>query len=548
MKKYFPAIKNNKSDLTVLIYVFASVFLRYLCYGFTYFYQLDDYIQFWAYPNRPDPWEVVAEQGLLCSRPLAGLGDIFFWSGFFDFMIVAVLILSLLYALSAVLFLKVFKKHFHTGFMFVMFYAIAPFFFEGAYWVSASTRVVVGLFFTSLAVFGMQKMFDTKKRLYMAVFWIAHLLSLCFYEQVFIVSMALCFFIIILNSIESKKNFKWIIPVILNAIIYFAFTSYFKNAGTTLSNRLEIVIPSLSPWYIGVVKDLLVQIKNAFVTAPVAITVKGFVRGIKIILKDGLWLAFPIAVALGYATFRICRKDHIYSRKTNHKIRTIIIAIILAVAPLSVFFIIANPYVSLRNILPSFVGIAIILDMIFALLAKRIKLPMQILASFLAAVFFIASVSEIHDYKAVYEFDNRVTKKIESVIKENGYAYSAFIIQGEDKGEFNIKFHEHGYGVSSSGWATCGLLNYYDYDNKKNNAKAEPIETENGIYHRAWDKELKDLTSFDKLYLWNNEESEFTEVFADIKDECTIVLITESGEELAYTNETKDNIGYITFN
>ena len=548
MKKLFSLKTEKRTALTIVIYVFAFVFVRYLCYGYTYFYQLDDYIQYWAYPTRPDRWGVVLEQGLLSSRPLAGLSDIYFWGNFFEGMIVAVLIISALYALSAVLFLRVFKKHFKTGAMFVFFYALIPFFYEAVYWISASSRIVIGLFFTSASVFFLQKYFESKKKRYIPLFWITQLLSLCFYEQIFVLSMILSFILIVLNLKENKKYFSLIAPLIFNAVLYFGVTFLFKNTGSAIGSRMSIIVPSFSKGYINIFFDLLEQIKTAFFDAPLAITFKGFLRGIKIIIADGLWFLIPVIILFACGAFILCKKEENYSFINTDKKKTFLVGVITAVAPITIFFVIANPYISMRNVLPSFVGIALMLDMLFSCVAYKKKIFMQCVASGLAVLFFVASVSETHDYKAVYDFDIKAGKSIEAVMKDNEYRYkTAFIIQNDEKGSVNIKFHEHGAGVTSSDWALWGILNYFDYDNKQNNKKAIPIQTDNKIYHYPWDKEAKNLESFDKIYYWNNNKAEFVEVFVNKITDSYAEILTADGFNVASIKE-HNNTGYIFFN
>ncbi len=530
----------KKRAIYETLYVFMFIVLRYLCYGFNYFYQLDDYIQYFAYPTRPDRWGVVLEQGLLSSRPLAGLSDIYFWGNFFNIMIVAVILISLLYSISAVLFLKVFKKYFKTGFMFLVFYALMPFFYEAVYWVSASSRIVVGLFFTSVSVFFLDKFFEDKKKRYVFIFWITNLISLCFYEQVFVLSLLLSFILILLKLKENKKYLSLIGILIFNAFFYFGITVIFKNTGSAIGSRMSIKIPSPE-----VLSDLLEQIKTAFFDVPQAITFKGFLRGIKIIIKDGLWLFVPITILLAYCGFKLCQKERI---EKADKRKTLLVGIIIAVAPVSIFFVLYNPYVSMRNVLPSFVGLALIFDMAFSCFAYRRKTLMSVIASILLAVFFVSGISETYDYKQVYEFDMEVGKNIEAVMKANDYQYkTAFIIQNDDKGSVNIKFHEHGAGVTSSDWALWGLLNYFDYDNKQNNKKAIPIQTDNNIYHYPWDKESKDLSAFDKIYYWNNTKSEFAEVILDKITDDYAEILTLDGWKVASIKE-HNNTGYILYN
>ena len=90
-------MKISKRTQQVLpgILLYSLVFIRYVYYGFRYFYQLDDYIQYHNYTYfYDDLWNFVAEMGMLSSRPAAGPADVFVWSRFFPCMIVAVAVLA----------------------------------------------------------------------------------------------------------------------------------------------------------------------------------------------------------------------------------------------------------------------------------------------------------------------------------------------------------------------------------------------------------------------------------------------------------------------
>ena len=73
---------SSNAFLEIQWYLFGLIFLRCCYYGLVYFPQLDDYIQLHNYPVYHGAKLVILEQGLLASRPLAAVGDYFFWSGF----------------------------------------------------------------------------------------------------------------------------------------------------------------------------------------------------------------------------------------------------------------------------------------------------------------------------------------------------------------------------------------------------------------------------------------------------------------------------------
>ena len=65
--------------------VFLLVFMRFIYYGFNYYPQLDDYIQYYSYRQFLGTIpEIIQKLGLLSARPLAGLMDITIWNYFFN--------------------------------------------------------------------------------------------------------------------------------------------------------------------------------------------------------------------------------------------------------------------------------------------------------------------------------------------------------------------------------------------------------------------------------------------------------------------------------
>ncbi len=540
-------LKKHRSDILTALYVLFSLMARYVSCGFKYYHQLDDYIQYWSFPRSISLGRLIIQEGLLSSRPLAGVSDLFFWGQLFNYMLVGVLIVSVMYAVSAVLFLKVFRRHFKTGIMFTLFYSLMPFFYEGAYWMSASTRIVVGLFFTSLSGFLLQKYLDTNKLGYFPAFCVVQLISLCYYEQIFILSTILNLLLILLNCGKSRKSILTSIPLFANAVIYFVFTRIFANADSAIGKRIALELPAWSEWYFNFITDVFTQLKTVFLDAPAAITFRGFGRGLLITVKDGLWALIPVAALIGIATFFLCKHTKDYNVADSKKGRTIICASILAVLPVSLFLVIANPYICLRNILPSFVGIAIVLDMIFAALIRRKKALMCTVAAVISVVFFFAGVSETHDYRAVYQFDHKIAAKLNDIVNSSVIdKNAAFIIDEGDRGTVNYRFHEHGAGVISSDWALCGLLNYINPGAL--DSVIMPIEVKSDhIYHVGWNKDVMLLTNYTIIYYWNNELGDFVPVTLRQITDTVFELVAPDGGVVATVKEHY-SIGYILFN
>ncbi|MEG0322106.1 MAG: hypothetical protein RR606_07950, partial [Oscillospiraceae bacterium] len=101
-RKWSPGtfFQQHRVVLTAFFVVLALVAMRFLYYGFTYFYQLDDYSQHYLSVALRGPWESLSSMGLLANRPLAGLLDVTLYSWLFPHAIIGVLLTSALYAAS----------------------------------------------------------------------------------------------------------------------------------------------------------------------------------------------------------------------------------------------------------------------------------------------------------------------------------------------------------------------------------------------------------------------------------------------------------------
>lgn len=141
--------RNEPAALFLLLYLLLMV--RNCACGPTYYPQLDDYIQYHNYASAASFQALQQSTGLLDTRPLAGLADYFVWSPMFDHMILGLALISLLYVLTVMLFWKILQRYFHVSILFPVLVTLLPLGMEGTYWMSAATRVVVGMFFGVLA-------------------------------------------------------------------------------------------------------------------------------------------------------------------------------------------------------------------------------------------------------------------------------------------------------------------------------------------------------------------------------------------------------------
>ena len=188
--------KANQRDLQAFIVLFLVLTLRISYFGFAYYCQLDDYIHFREYPPGTDFIAFCIEHGYFASRPFAILSDFWIWGKLPSY--ISALVIVFMYAASGVLFLRLFRRLFSTGWLFVVVYTLLPLGFEGTYWLAASTRIVPPLFFSALTLLSLDSFCRTKKKRYLLTYMLCSLASFVMYEQLLVLSLAMSLMLMLL--------------------------------------------------------------------------------------------------------------------------------------------------------------------------------------------------------------------------------------------------------------------------------------------------------------------------------------------------------------
>ncbi len=176
------------------------------------------------------------KSGFLSARPLAGIFDIYVWSNFFDCLGIAFIIITALYGISGILLFKLFKRHFNVSFVFLLCYGLYPLTSEGVNWLSASSRLVVPVFFMSVGLILMQKFFDTEKTFLGIISPFFILLSFSFYEQIINLSFILTIGLVFINKKSKIHYLLAFIPAVLIAIPYL-----FIKSQSLYGQRVSII-------------------------------------------------------------------------------------------------------------------------------------------------------------------------------------------------------------------------------------------------------------------------------------------------------------------
>ena len=450
----------------VFALIFALVLLRFCYYGFTYYPQLDDYIQLHNQSAYYSAKAVILDMGLLSSRPLASVMDYFFWSRFWSFLMAAVALISAMYAASACLFRRVWGEYFGTGYLFLVVYALLPLGMEGTYWISASNRVVPSLFFVALAMYLFQKWCRTGKVLWLPLYFVTQLISFCFYEQGLVLSVTGVLLVGIIEFFRGNRSRSlFSLLTFVNAGVYFAFTGYFSTSTGQLGSRLRLTLPWQEGWD-KVFLSAAGQTGESFLIGGYKTLVDGFRRGLACIAEDFSLLWVLVLVLLCAALFLFARRftaERPAGEAALPRRWALLVGFLMALAPVTLFFVLSSPSVALRNTVFSFCGIALFLDAAWSMLLTRCPargLITGAVCAVCAAVFSVAAVSELHDYRATTQADQRAARAITAAVEGDEGAIAVLNLEPNYLSEQNFLYHEHIHGATESAWALAGLLSW----------------------------------------------------------------------------------------
>ena len=491
----------TRRTLACAVLFILALLLRASFGGIGYEPILDDTVQYILYPTSVDYGALIAREGMFSSRPLAALMDLFI-VGQMGNLFFAVILMAVMHGISCVLFQRILSRFFSVGPVFAVIYTLLPLGCEGTYWLSAATRVVSGLFFTACAAAVLCRFIEAGKWWRVPLYFLLELLSFGFYEQILVLSFTLSGLIFLHHLREKRATLAWL--AFLCAGIYFGFTAYFQ-ADSPLSDRMELLYPN-TPYYFNVfLPDLARQIGMSFLSAGVRTTFVGFWRGLVSCVTGGIggWLygiaAAGLAVWYGILHWPRHRRAVV---SVEGWARALVWGLLLFIAPITPFFVIARPYFSLRSTVPSFVGAAILIDLLFRALIRR-RRAMAAVSGAMVFVCLLGCASEIGDYKATAAADRVLA---EAILEHESELYGRvgilnvkeFPVAGQ-----NYPYHEHVASVAAADWTLSAKL--AAMKGTPLSFEAVPLTVEEPFY-RLWNRDMKRIGGFDQLWLWEDGE------------------------------------------
>lgn len=539
--------KNWNVMAGLAVVLFLLVMVRYCAFGVQYYHQLDDYIQYHNYPSSGDFMALQQATGLLASRPLAGIADFFVWGPMFDHMILGVALISAMYVAAVLLIWNILGRYFRVSPMLPVIMALLPLGIEGTYWMSASTRVVVGMFFAALAARTFLSWLDGKGWGWLILYLILQLIPFGFYEQAGLLSITLTVGAAILEWTRGEKPLGrcalslWGLPAMG---LYFLVTRLLADGGV-YSSRAEILLPFTRYYWFAFLPKVLWQFACAFLGGGFFTAAKGFVRGARMIFSGELLLWALGAAALCVLLWLLVkgRGPEEERRKEPPIWLALLAGVLLAAGPASLFLVLGNPWFSLRGTVTSFPGIALLADTILLWILD--KLPLRqggpaILAAAMAFAFCVAGANEISDYRDTYENDQRIARLVLDTVAAEGVDGSSgrigvLNLESSYLPNQNFFYHEHIHGCTESDWAFTGLLTALGGKVGVTPLPSDPM-------YRGWNREANHPSGFQVLY-WFDGVSLTPAVLRELA-ENTYQIRDRQGELLGVIWE-EDGIGYI---
>lgn len=471
MRKFIDHMKKEKDEhrfvspkhRNVEIGLFCTVVLlhifKFSFFGFEYFPYLDDYVQYGLYPRLPNLWSEVllGGPGIMFSRPFAVFFDTFIWGCFWNCLWAAVIIIAVIGGITAVLFRRFFERmDVEVSPLFIVLFLFTPLNFEGTYWISASSRVVVSLFFTAASLHALLDYCDDGKLRSLAEFAVINLISYGFYEQTIVLSFFMIIYVVI-----SKRKWAALLPMAVNLALIASYYILFIGASNN-NGRMNVMSPdALSAFSLTVLKEIY----TIFVTQGGKIFTRGFRRGLEMILNNGVsgavWVGAGVFLCAAYAFFSgfkpfgKIRIKGLEMNKLRYDLKRfgleMLLAALLFFAPFIPFVLSGNQWLNFRNLVPVSVGLALAVDAVFRLLVRNRRVQ-GIVSAAVLALFLIINVSELYDYRSVSETDYNLALKLTEEYQRTGeetlYCEKPYI----DYKSQNAAYHDHVVSQSDSGW------------------------------------------------------------------------------------------------
>ncbi|MBQ4517309.1 MAG: hypothetical protein II997_01835 [Clostridia bacterium] len=446
-----------KQKLKHFCWLTVVALVPYLLYGFRYFPVLDDYIQYWGYPARGDLGYVYTVIGTLATRPMASLLDPLFWGQLWPCLTVALILITILHVLSLMLLHRVLQRYRVTlSPLFELLYLLLPLGMEGRFWLSASTRLVVGLFFATLSLDFLSRFTEERKRFSsFALFALFQLIACGFYEAVAVFTAVAATLLAIISYVKKRDKVLFAVPVTSFLSVGLLFVYYKLCTGiSSLSSRVS------SDETISLFRNigaLFTQLGEVFALTYHR-TVSSCIAGVKVLGEGGFWGFFVLLCILVVALLFSCKRHRQHKRSRTEILLFEICGLLLFFAPLLPNLMVTEVWITNRSLFLPLIGLCLMAEPLFNLLCKK---PQKIVLFLLTFLCLTAAVNEYDVYRRVHLQD---IKLLDAVISQmtpeakEGTQNVTVVLSKEVTTPQSAFYKDHVKSVFDSDWALTGAI------------------------------------------------------------------------------------------
>lgn len=421
-------------------------------------------------------------------RPLAFFTDSYVFQWFWDNMYALLLIMLILHVLNLFLLDKICEKiNIKLNAFCMILFAFAPLLIEALYWISASTRIVFSLFLCLSSIYLLLKSFDEDKTVRkLTMFFVAMILNfLCvgYYEQTIALNLFLFSFVMI-----CLKKYRYIFIPITSTIwigiwyIYFMINGQMQARGAL---NLNGILDSIK----ACIKMVIGKFEIAYSSF-----INSLGAGTDIVLNSAISIILLgiICGTIFYIYWNNCTKEE------NKKVfRKLFLGAVIFCSPILPFIVLETNYMAMRNIYLPFLGLAIIIEVIFDFVLKLIKnnkvcnIIKTTTCGFLLIIFVIANVDGTSNYKKINAIDYKVFKQILENVDESYFEEPKTISINYDVDELNQykNLSNNMECTIESDWASMGKIQVLSETKEIGNVYINSKQDE-ADYTFYFDKEL----------------------------------------------------------
>ncbi|BAU29911.1 hypothetical protein DFP93_12610 [Aneurinibacillus soli] len=451
----------------------TAMLLKYGYAGWNYYPTIDDWIQYGLYRMYDDKYHEIFLHLTYHTRPLASLADLYVWGRFWPNLAFPLFVMTAMHTASCYLLYRVFRKlGLPFGILSAVLFGLLPVGSEATYWLSASTRLVVGMFFMLVSlVFLIEVLEKNRKAGYLIGFFLFQLLSFGFYEQIIALGAASSCLILL-----WKKRWIWLLLPISNVGLIAGYYVVCK-AGGNVEERGQTVAAERFLNHAGGVfhqfYTIMIQVHGEFYS-------KGFVNSLRVLGERHSYFyvlaILFVSVGIGWLAYRLLWDAE---QSGGRRAMQAGLGIILTVIPLAPFFVLNDTGLALRNVFPSFIGIVLLLEMAFRLLLRR-RAVYGAVTGLLVFVFLVIHVGEVTDYQKVSEADRQMVQHIVAAAEPTGkFRHSSPVYLFGAKEQLvpvSVSFLNHVRSSTANDWSLYGAIRAIEANRQYSSVTQVPEE------------------------------------------------------------------------